>query len=74
MFNAGLSFSLEMHVVYVDADHSPEFYSEVAGKLEKIARRSTKIKTPIPRVKSSPGNHSLVRSIHLVERFVMHTW
>ncbi|KAM4530907.1 uncharacterized protein bcl2l12 isoform 1-T1 [Odontesthes bonariensis] len=37
----------------ISPNHSPEFYNEVAGKLEKIARRSTKIKTQSPTVKSS---------------------
>lgn len=41
---------------YSDTGHPPEFYSEVAEKLEEIVK-STKIKTQIPEAKPSPGNH-----------------
>lgn len=45
-------------VVYVDADHPPEFYSEVAERLDKIAPRSTSIKKPITKAQPPPGDHT----------------
>lgn len=45
-----IDFMFDGVVVYVTADHPPEFYDEVAEKLEKIARRSTCKKTVSPTV------------------------
>lgn len=47
---------------HVDVVHPPEFYNEVAEKLEKIAHKSTSIKKLNPTDQSSSGNQANTHS------------
>ena len=58
-----------LHLIYlcccnVDIDHHPEFYNEVAEKLEKIALRSTSIKKPSSTAQLSQGKPSTRTRTH----------
>uniref|UniRef100_A0A096MCY3 BCL2 like 12 n=1 Tax=Poecilia formosa TaxID=48698 RepID=A0A096MCY3_POEFO len=41
-------------IMFRETDQLPEFYDEIAQKLEDIIKQSTKIKTPSPKLKRSP--------------------
>lgn len=49
---------LSVSIIVPKTDQSLEFYDEIAQKLEDIIKQSTKIKTPSPKLKRPPGNHT----------------
>lgn len=55
-----------------DTGHPPEFYNEVAEKLEKIAQKSTNIKkSSIAPPPVQPGNHTHKHENSLASRSVI---
>lgn len=47
---------MDISYTFVHTDHPPEFYSNVAEKLEKIAQKSTSIKRNSPKTQPPTGN------------------